>query len=282
MTPSSFFNGQEVEPNHADTSGGLKGVLNKGGQVTSTRCSGIRTFLPNIDGVGTLRQRYPVARLDVEGNPIWKELTALKQLIMHSDSYQDMFDGVTSLRETAVTLQTKRSENTDQVWKHKHIVKLTREEAIFLKHPKNNGQYITAYTSYDMWHSHTLKITFDRDTLQYLYVQCDGFAEGRMCEDEHPFEFEVLEDHSNWNTADNRSVTFTALGIKNKLIRDGVYSKDDFSYRHNVGILYNHTSALYNYIGCNGLSDNMKCEVFNVTAINPLEDDDFTFESLLE
>jgi hypothetical protein len=58
ITPNEFFTGTEKDKDAADTTKGTVGVLDPSGEVRLVRASGVRIFLPNIPGVGTLRQRY--------------------------------------------------------------------------------------------------------------------------------------------------------------------------------------------------------------------------------
>ena len=58
ITPNEFYTGTERDKDAADTTKGTVGVLDPSGEVRLVRASGVRIFLPNIPGVGTLRQRY--------------------------------------------------------------------------------------------------------------------------------------------------------------------------------------------------------------------------------
>ena len=80
MTPSEFFRGR-LEKDVADTAGKTAGVLDQNGDVRSVKSSGIFTILPDIEEVGRLRIRYFIAPVYEEGNTIWKELQALKDLL---------------------------------------------------------------------------------------------------------------------------------------------------------------------------------------------------------
>ena len=58
ITPNEFFAGTETHVDAADTTKGSVGVLDPTGEARLVRASGVRIFLPNIPGVGILRQRY--------------------------------------------------------------------------------------------------------------------------------------------------------------------------------------------------------------------------------
>ena len=56
--------------------------------------SGVRIFLPNIPGVGILRTRYPIMPVHGEGGSVWKELNALKEIVMNPKAHERMlWDG---------------------------------------------------------------------------------------------------------------------------------------------------------------------------------------------
>ena len=81
-TPCEFYEG-EGERDPADTAPkGPVGVLNSTGQVCLVCASGTRITTPNIPGVGSLRLRYPIMPVHEEGNPVGKEVAALKDLVM--------------------------------------------------------------------------------------------------------------------------------------------------------------------------------------------------------
>jgi hypothetical protein len=68
QTPTLFFEGRVVDADKADTFRGSIGVLDKNGIVRAVTSSGIRALLPNIPGIGIIRQRYPIMPLHSEGN----------------------------------------------------------------------------------------------------------------------------------------------------------------------------------------------------------------------
>ena len=58
ITPNRVFTGNETNVDAADTTKDLVWVLDPTGEVRQVRASGVRIFLPDIPGVGILRQRY--------------------------------------------------------------------------------------------------------------------------------------------------------------------------------------------------------------------------------
>ena len=77
ITPAEFYSGREPFGDDADTVRGVLGVLTPKGNMVMTRISGFRVFMPNIAGVGVVRQRWPIVPIYSDGNPIMKELQAL-------------------------------------------------------------------------------------------------------------------------------------------------------------------------------------------------------------
>ena len=80
MTPFQFFQG-EITPDIADTTGDITRVLDSSGNLRFTRASRTRVVLPFIKKVGWVRQRYPIMPIHADGNTVYKELEALKDLI---------------------------------------------------------------------------------------------------------------------------------------------------------------------------------------------------------
>ena len=53
-------------------------MLDKNGNVQKVMSSGIRIMLPEIEGVGRIRVRYPIMPMHSDGEQSRKELDALK------------------------------------------------------------------------------------------------------------------------------------------------------------------------------------------------------------
>ena len=86
MTPAEFYSGNERD-DPADTTKNVVGVLDPSGEVRSVRASGHRIFIPNIPGIGEIRQRYPVMPIHGEGQTVFKELQALKDIVLNPAKY---------------------------------------------------------------------------------------------------------------------------------------------------------------------------------------------------
>ncbi|WP_254461943.1 hypothetical protein, partial [Yersinia enterocolitica] len=83
--------GKEVNHDKADTVKRAVGVLDRNGAIRSVAASGTRILFPNIHGLGTLRQRWPISPLHQEGNSVYKELDALKEIVNHMPAYSSFF-----------------------------------------------------------------------------------------------------------------------------------------------------------------------------------------------
>eukprot|EP00935_MAST-01C_sp_MAST-1C-sp1_P000067 g67.t1 len=86
QTPIEFFNGEDKNPDAADTVKAKVGVLDNNGEIKAVSASGTWITLPKINGVAdSIRIRYPVFPLHAEGSPIWKELKALEAVQLTGD-----------------------------------------------------------------------------------------------------------------------------------------------------------------------------------------------------
>jgi len=86
-TPVEFFQGAEVAHDPADTTKAATGVLDRHGNLRLMKSSGIRTVLPNIGGVGSLRTRYPLMPVTHEGTAVWKEMEAVRDVVMDLEGH---------------------------------------------------------------------------------------------------------------------------------------------------------------------------------------------------
>ena len=181
LTPVQFFSGREVDTDSADTTRGSVGVLDRSGTVRSLKASGIRILLPEIQGVGVMRTRYPVMPVHAEGSPIWKEVEALRDVVMDMHKYLRYFQAQPGLtfNETApaepevrnVPLATSSSDPAP-VGLHAHTLQLTERQAAMLK--KRPKKRVIVRTSEENGHSHLLAVKFNRDSQRFYYSQCDS------------------------------------------------------------------------------------------------------------
>ncbi|KAL9989562.1 hypothetical protein ACROYT_G004124 [Oculina patagonica] len=188
QTPSAFFSGQEVSTDAADTTKNSVGVLDKDGTVRVTRASGIRIFFPMINGVGVLRQRYPIMPVHGEGSPVWKELEATKDLLMKSKTYGYLYreplggSGVlpTEPPERPTTLKMEDATKTPP-GAHSHEITLTPAE---VEEAKNNRRAYTKLTTTGAGHQHNIRVAYRNN--QWVILRCDSSDVGQYkCKDHH-------------------------------------------------------------------------------------------------
>jgi len=180
LTPASFFSASQSDSGKADTSGGNTGVLDRKGEVRVVRASGT-TITKDIPGVGTVRTRYPIMPIHGHGQAVWKELEALKDMVMNSQSFAHMFneriDG--GYRQNAVFNMWPSTNRT--VTRHVHSLELTPEDMSMLM----NSLPVTKTTSIEEGHSHTLELrSWKYKSLPRFGIRkCDG---RNNCWDGHP------------------------------------------------------------------------------------------------
>ena len=182
-------------------------MKNKRGEKCATVSAGFRVISPGISKMGRVRLRYPIAPIFVEGSVAWKELEALKTVVLEPQRYQNMFyeplveGGIQQGTNTPtapmgdVLLVTKKSVNYNTV-EHVHTVLLTRRQVERLK---NTGT-IVQESSFNDEHTHQFKLKYKKiadssdecDSTKdvIIYEKCDGLSE---CWDEHPKCFNVKE-----------------------------------------------------------------------------------------
>ena len=182
-TPYEFFEGDEFGDDPADTPYNYCHVLNEAADgMFKVRSSGIRTFMPSIPGIGRLRQRYPVHTLHGEGSPVWKELSALKEIVMDPKKYEFMIrnsDGSSSSGEKPLQLRLGASNAAHG--SHTHQLTLTPSDLDILL----NGGRVTVTTELVHGHDHSLEIERDDNSgvVSYRYITCNGEP---VCADDHP------------------------------------------------------------------------------------------------
>ncbi|KAI0216103.1 hypothetical protein LSAT2_031841 [Lamellibrachia satsuma] len=173
-TPSEFFVGAEQGTSNADTVKGSAGVLDQAGQLRTVKASGTRIFLPYITGVGSMRTRYPIIPVHGEGSSVWREVEALKDIVLNPVKHMHMFheDWRGGMSE-GITLLTGKARGDD----HVHRVVLSADEVGSLK----MGKTVLVETEVTNGHSHEISIKM-QNVGKYLMVACDG---GKFCSDRH-------------------------------------------------------------------------------------------------
>ncbi|XP_032234276.2 uncharacterized protein LOC116616310 [Nematostella vectensis] len=198
QTPVEMFLGREVEKNSADTTRKSVGVLDKQGNVRQCTASGTRVFFPYIPGVGYLRQRYPIMPVHGEGSAVWKELEAVKDLLLKSETYSYAFreplgGGKKPTKPIQDLVLQMTTSNLRSVSPHEHEVKLEPHEVEFLR----SGGTVTKTTSESAGHDHVVKVRWFRTPPRYVVVHCDGKDKGWLkCWDRHRARLVVMENES--------------------------------------------------------------------------------------
>ena len=202
QTPASFFSGKVSGGDSADTSGKTVGMLNVTGDLCEVRASGVHVTLPEIEDVGMLRTRYPIAPVHQEGHAAWKELQALKDLLLEQNeelrALRDEYGikgpncttsapgwctiggtrgagKATHTRNGHIVLtMTAAAANPEyETTAHTHTVHLSVAQDAKLR----RGEAVIVRTTSGSGHKHELLLRYD-DTKPrpYYYEKCDGQA----------------------------------------------------------------------------------------------------------
>lgn len=173
-----------VDADKADTFRGSVGVLDKNGIVRAVTSSGIRALLPNIPGIGIIRQRYPIMPLHNEGNGIWKELDSLKDIVLEHSRYLKMYrelpkgEIIETKQEKGVILELSPATKPNP-GPHIHRIELSPEDVTLLK----SGRPVVMITTEESSHSHMVTISYKSwKKNPWIMFRCDGEKE---CWDGH-------------------------------------------------------------------------------------------------
>ena len=205
ITPSAFYSGKELEKDKdADTVRGEVGVLNPEGDVVSTTASGIRVLFPEIADVGILRQRWPILPIHGEGSAVWKELNALKDIVLNPISMAQYFSEVPNYGEGEGKVNETTTENNQassfllqeakpKYDSHTHTLEISSSMMTSLL----AGNEEKVQTSLSSGHSHTLMVYYQAPAKakgkgKFLYHQCDTKKQGKKCADGHAFQLKSL------------------------------------------------------------------------------------------
>ena len=198
ITPAEFYSGDELEVDRdADTVRGEVGVLNPDGDVVLTAASGIRVLFPEIADVGILRQRWPILPIHGEGSAVWKELNALKDIVLNPISMAQYYSEVPNYSEGGEVVYTSTDssdalsfmlkESDPAYGSHTHTFTITNSMLTTLL----AFQEVTVQTGEGYGHSHTLTLYYtapaNGDSGKFMYIKCDTKDRGKRCFDSHPF-----------------------------------------------------------------------------------------------
>ncbi|XP_033743388.1 uncharacterized protein LOC117329518 [Pecten maximus] len=179
FTPVDFFKSNEVGRDPADTAKDVVGVLDKHGHVRLVKPAGTRIILPEIEGIGKLRTRYPVAPSHHEGSPIYKEMDALKEMVLDMPKNMKFFESPPfgshnvqaqnpddNLHHFTTTFTHKTPPGL-----HQHDVYIESRDWWALTH----NQKVNVITSNDNEHTHTLQIQRDAHNHNQINIlSCDN------------------------------------------------------------------------------------------------------------
>ncbi|XP_069131371.1 uncharacterized protein [Argopecten irradians] len=178
-TPVDFFKSNEVGRDPADTAKDVVGVLDKHGHVKLVKPSGTRIVLPEIEGIGKIRTRYPVAPSHHEGSPMYKEMDALKEMVLDIPKNLKFFES------PPFGSKSKQAHNPDDYLHHftttfthntppglhQHDVYVDTRDWWTL----TQNQKVTVITTNDNEHTHTLQIQRDaHDHNRFNILSCDN------------------------------------------------------------------------------------------------------------
>eukprot|EP01060_Flectonema_neradi_P018700 TRINITY_DN255_c0_g2_i1.p1 TRINITY_DN255_c0_g2~~TRINITY_DN255_c0_g2_i1.p1 ORF type:complete len:1105 (+),score=243.10 TRINITY_DN255_c0_g2_i1:106-3420(+) len=154
-TPSSFFkNPEQVDP--ADTSGSTTYVADRGGTEREVRASGHWIIFPEIEGIGKIRQRYPIFPVHEHGSTIWKESKAIEELIMGRDGKQEVKDIISETRAEAYGTELRLTDGGG----HTHQIHISPAEVLKLE--TGVITEITKTSSEANAHTHKVSLGYDR------------------------------------------------------------------------------------------------------------------------
>lgn len=188
-TPEELFLGaEEPERDPADTSKGVVGVLDQQGVVRRVVASGTRIHLPSIPDIGKIRTRYPISPIHEDGNTIFKELEALKDVVMRMNKYSHILrehpnggngggDGGDPMYKFSMDMSTR-----DPPGLHTHEIAIPRSE---VESMMTMGTTYEVETDLANGHEHTLVIRYDKNATKNHWViqSCDN---NNSCWDGHP------------------------------------------------------------------------------------------------
>ncbi|CAG5124556.1 unnamed protein product, partial [Candidula unifasciata] len=180
LTPLLSWNPYTITYNTdpADTVKLYTYVLAKDGRPKKVAASGTRIILQNIEGVGKIRLRYPIAPVHGEGSPVWKELNALK------DKVSDTGKAPPS---TVLFQMTETTRNPPG--EHTHDVTITYDEFLML----HKRMTVNVTSDVAQGHAHKLVLTY-KPSRNYTYKTCGGYS---RCWDGHPRPLTLMTDNEH-------------------------------------------------------------------------------------
>ncbi|XP_033732863.1 uncharacterized protein LOC117322199 [Pecten maximus] len=175
-TPAEFFRAAKPgETDRADTDKGAVGVLDRHGVVRKVVASGTHITLPEIEGIGKLRMRYPIVPVHMEGSAEGKEIAAVIEMVNHMSKYSSYFVEPPTATSSAHTSLPDGHFATSYTHKdppgyHRHEIYISHDEMSSLA----SGNIVSVFTSTDQGHEHTIDMGYNSTSGQYYIQACDG------------------------------------------------------------------------------------------------------------
>jgi len=179
-TPERFFDPAfNTSTSPADTGHRVTGVLDPQGRLRRVRPSGTHIVLPEIEGVGRIRLRYPVYPTHWEGSDAWKEVKALQSVVLEA-SADGSAGGLEDIANNFGGIDLHMGAATAGI-AHEHTLSVPSD----LVQRFEAGLPVTATSSLDAGHTHDVTVTRSRAGASWAYsIQaCDGTA--AACADGH-------------------------------------------------------------------------------------------------
>ena len=176
-TPKSFFTGDEVNPDPADTATKPVHVLNKFGVRKECYASGIRAILPELPGIGSLRTRYPIFPIHGEGNFVMKELHVLKDMLENAYTDSKFYpDGNPFSIGLGLMYLPYAVEDVEAgIPKHTHFVKVSVTDLRKLRVERKSVTITTEAGDHGATHKHTITVEYTDDK-KFNLKFCDGVS----------------------------------------------------------------------------------------------------------
>jgi hypothetical protein len=180
-TPAAFYADEEYSVRPADTTGGSFYVLDKSGTAREVRGSGHRTFLPDIAGVGRIRQRYPIMPVHGEGGSVWKELEALKDIVLKPDNFKHMLHSGSGSSSGSTGATCWLEPSLPHYGEHTHSFQLHNIDKEVLK----NGGSVLKLTTEANSHQHYITLETEQVGRKGYAIKMTKCGDEAVCWDGH-------------------------------------------------------------------------------------------------
>lgn len=188
QTPYSFFSGEEVESDAADTTKSGASYVKTPSGVKAVRASGTRIFFPPIEGIDKkIRQRFSIMPINGEGSALWKKLNALEDAM----KYNPEDNGNVWENFNYWTGESHSTKTTG----HRHPLALDDDD--YERLISGEVDSITVETDVANGHSHTITLAIKPGTNELFIKDCglepSDQTNGKVCFDNHENTMEQSE-----------------------------------------------------------------------------------------